>query len=598
MTNVFLKYVATQVKRYRNDYSISEGKAFGLWYATEGLELEEDEAFEAVSFDGGNDKDIDLFYVDQESERVLIGQLKFSAKGQYRGKKNELLALIHTSDWLRDPVSLERDGRADLASAAHDYLDAVGRGFSVEYIYAYCGPANKEVDDAARQFNVNEAGNVPSRSCRVVNHENLSSEHDERINQSTRIGSVSLKCNTKRSFEEKGGFGTAFVTTLTGSQLRQLYVDHGDRLFDRNVRLFLGARKGGVNAGIRETIDSLSDRINFWAYNNGVTFVCDSYDLESDQIVLNNFSIVNGCQTTVTIGNSLPTSVRKVRVLARFIAAPERAIDSIIRYTNSQNPIRLWDLTAQDKLQKRIKRELAVLPQPYLYVLRKGETRRMSPSERGKYRRSGSGALCAIPHDLAAQYLASFRGLPSIAYKEKGRVFSSHYDDVFPDQIRAEEVVLVWQAASVAATLVKKELEHAVQEGNAARVSILKRGAKFFVLAAMAVILHERNGKTFLNKLKADVAVSKTTEGRLKNYATVALEWYVEAMQELIDAGNEASTLVRSQEWWTKVRQKIQSKPQTSEESFADERRVKVIDRGDSADHRIPAVALGVGSPR
>jgi hypothetical protein len=99
-----------------------------------------------------------------------------------------------------------------------------------------------------------------------------------------------------------------------------------------------------------------------------------------------------------------------------------------------------------------------------------------------------------------------------------------------------------------------------VQNSDAARISILKRGAKFFVLAAMAVILPERNGKTFLNKLKADVAVSKATENRLKNYATVALEWYVEAMQELIDAGNEASTIVRSQDWWTKVRHKLQSK--------------------------------------
>jgi len=61
------------------------------------------------------------------------------------------------------------------------------------------------------------------------------------------------------------------------------------------------------------------------------------------------------------------------------------------------------------------------------------------------------------------------------------------------------------------------------------RVVILKRGAKFFVLAAMAIILHERNGKTFLNKLKGEVAVSKTTGQRLKNYATMALEWYVEA---------------------------------------------------------------------
>ncbi len=556
----FLKYLGQQVHRYRTEYSLSDGKAFGLWYAVDSLGLQEDEAYEAVSYDGGNDKDIDFFYIDQEAERILVGQLKFQSKGQYKGKKSELLGLIHATDWLKDPESLERDGRKDIAAAARDYLDAVGRGFSIEYLYVYCGPAHKDVEDAARQFNVTEAGNVPSRSCRVVHLPNLIAEHSERIDQSTRISKVTLKCTESRSFEEKGGFGAAFVTTLSGSQLRDLYLAHNDRLFNRNVRLFLGARKGGVNAGIRDTIDSDLDRPNFWAYNNGVTFVCDSYESDRDQLTLHNFSIVNGCQTTVTIANSPASAAKNVRVLARFIAAPERAIDSIIRFTNSQNPIRLWDLTAQDKLQKRLKKELAALPQPFLYILRKGETRQLTSADRKKFKRGGSAGLCSIPHDLNAQYVAAFRGLPAISYKDKGRIFSAHYDEVFPDQIRPEEVVLVWQAGSVASDHVKKELEQAVRDEVHQRVAILKRGAKFFVVAAMAIILHERNGKTFLNKLKPEVAVSKATEGRLRSYATVALEWYLEVMQELIDGGAEVTTLVRSQDSWTKIRQRLLSK--------------------------------------
>jgi hypothetical protein len=275
---------------------------------------------------------------------------------------------------------------------------------------------------------------------------------------------------------------------------------------------------------------------------------------------LNNFSIVNGCQTTVTIANSPASAAKDVSVLARFIAAPEAAIDEIIRYTNSQNPMRLWDLSAQDKLQKRLKKELAALPQPFLYILRKGETRQLSNTERKKYRRGGRGPICAIPLDRGAQYLAAFRGLPAIAYKDKGRIFSSSYDEVFPPQIRPEELVLVWQAGSAAADTVRRELEKAVQNQDQERVAILKRGAKFFVLAAMAIILHERNGKTFLNKLKAQVAVSATTVGRLRNYAAIALEWYVESARDLVEGGTEITTGIRSQDWWNKVRQKVASK--------------------------------------
>jgi len=556
----FLKYLHEQVQQYRSHYRLTEGKAFGLWYAIDSLGLQEDEAYEAVSSDGGNDKDIDFFYIDQEAERVLVGQLKFNTKGKYKGKKAELLSVIHATDWMKDPESLERDGRKDMAAAARDYIDALGKGFSIEYLYVYCGPPQKDVDDTARQFNVNEAGNVPSRSCRVVHLPNLIAEHTERIDQSTRISRATILCNTVNSFEEKGTFGTAFSTTLSGSQLRDLYLTYGDRLFNRNVRLFLGARKGGVNAGIRDTIDSDADRPNFWAYNNGVTFVCDRYEINHDSLTLLNFSIVNGCQTTVTVANSPEFAAKQVRVLTRFISAPERAIDSIIRFTNSQNPIKLWELSAQDKMQKRLKKELAALPQPYLYVLRKGETRQLTAKDRKKFKRGGSGTFCTIPHDLNAQYIAAFRGLPSVAYKDKGRIFSAHYDEVFPAQVRPEEVVLVWQAGSVATELVKKELENAVQQQEHSRVAILKRGAKFFVIAAMSVILHERNGKTFINKLKPEVAVSKATEDRLRNYATVALEWYTEAMQELVDAGAEITTLVRSQDSWTKIRQRLLSK--------------------------------------
>jgi len=556
----FLKYLRTEVNKYQAQYSLNEGKAFGLWYAIDSLGLEEDEAYEAVSFDGPNDKDIDIFYIDQEAERVLIGQLKFGAAGNYKAKKSELLSVIHATDWLADPESLRRAGRKDIAAAAEDYCWALGEGYSVEFLYVYCGPEHHDVEDTARQFNVTEAGNVPSRSCRVVHLSNLIAEHAERIDQSTRIPKADLRYKRTRAFEEAGTFGKATVTSLSGTELRRLFVEYGDRLFARNIRLFLGARKGGVNAGMRETMESDSERPKFWAYNNGITFVCDHYELGDKTLTLHNFSIVNGCQSTVTIGNSTAEQAKSVRVLARFIASPERAIDSIIRFNNSQNPIRVWDLSAQDKLQKQLKKKLAALPQPYFYVLRKGESRQLTTAERKKFRRGGTGQLCAIPRDLNAQYIAAFRGLPAIAYKDKGKIFSTHYTEVFPSQIRPEEVVLIWQASTVAADLVKKELENATQEKDDKRIAILKRGAKFFVIAAMAIILHERNGRTFLNKLKPEVAVSKKTEGRLQNYASVALEWYVEGMSDLIGPGTEVSTLVRSQEHWTKIRQKLLSK--------------------------------------
>jgi hypothetical protein len=556
-TAEFLKYLNKEVRIYRKKYRLSEGKAFGMWVATEYLGLDETDAFEAVSVDGGNDKDLDLFFVDEETERIVVSQTKFNAKGRYRAKKNELLGLLHTTDWLKNPEGLAREGRPELEAAAREYTDATSKGYPVEYVYAFCGPDAKDVSDAARQFNFDAVNNIPSQLAKWMGLEYLRSLHEESISQSTRVGSCSIKLSN--FFEESGAYGKAIVTTIDGAQLSALYQVHGDQLFDRNVRLFLGVRKGGVNAGIQNTLASASERKNFWAYNNGITFICDDFDPpKRGKIELRNFSVVNGCQTTVSLANASKDALEDIRVPVRFIRASEKVIDSVITYNNSQNPIRLWDLNSQNKLQKKLKKQIAELPQPFFYALRKGEIQKLTSTEREKFKRDGK--IQQISHDLAAQFIAAFRGLPAIGYKDKGKVFSVYRDQVFPPQIRPEEVVLIWQAGRIAKELVKEQLEEAIEHEDETRVSILKRGAAFFVVATMGILLHERNGQTFLNNLKSEVATSKKTIQRLQNYATVALEWYVEAINGLINSDNDVASLVRTQEGWMKMLPRIQSK--------------------------------------
>jgi AIPR protein len=126
------------------------------------------------------------------------------------------------------------------------------------------------------------------------------------------------------------------------------------------VRLFLGTRKGSVNAGISDTLQDPQQRGNFWAYNNGITIICDAYQIENDKIVMNNFSIINGCQTTVSLA-STSSVLDQVDVLTRLINAPQEVVDDIIRFNNSQNPIKMWDIASQNKTQRRLRREFEAL---------------------------------------------------------------------------------------------------------------------------------------------------------------------------------------------------------------------------------------------
>src|SRR5438093_1666476 len=557
MSEEFLTHLCDQVEGLQKRWGLAEGPAFLMWYATEALDLPEDVAYEAVSYDGGNDKDVDLFHLDEQHERILIAQGKFNRKGGYKANKNELLGLLHTTDWLGNREALVREGRQELVAAADDYMEGLSRGYSVEYQYVYAGPPHKDTLDQAELFNARALDEHPSSHATVIDLPLLEAIHREAAGEDTRIPEATIKLKREQFFPQEGSYGQAVVATLPAEELCRLRSDHGDELFARNVRLFLGTRIGGVNAGIRDTLSS-GDRTNFWAYNNGVTFVCDSFKLDSDQATLrlSNFSIVNGCQTTVSLGNAASASA-DAEVLARFIAAPPRLIDSIIFYTNSQTPIRGWELRSQDRLQKRLQSEMTDEPNRYYYALRRGEVRTLNPDERAKFTRDGR--FHVIPHDMLAQFLAAFHGLPYVAYKDKGKIFSVHYEAVFPPDLRVEEALLTWRASEAADRVVSEALKRALDQGEELDSVILKRGGKLFTVAVISQMLSLRNGPNFINKLEREVVTSKATLDRLATYANVAVVWYVRATRQMVGEQGlqRLSAVLRTQDTYPQLRKAI-----------------------------------------
>jgi hypothetical protein len=59
----------------------------------------------------------------------------------------------------------------------------------------------------------------------------------------------------------------AYLAVLPGETLADIYIQHGSRLLEGNVRTFLG-RSSNVNKGIAQTVAKAPE--TFFAYNNGV----------------------------------------------------------------------------------------------------------------------------------------------------------------------------------------------------------------------------------------------------------------------------------------------------------------------------------------
>jgi len=559
----FLEFIREETRKQSETYKMSRGKAFMLWYAVEGLDLDQDDALDAASYDGGNDKAIDLFYVDDYYERIIIGQGKYKSSGTYKPTVGEFLELVHSVDWLSNPQALEREGRLDLAEAARDFCDAVSKGYSVEFVYVYLGQAHKELQDAIANFNSRSRAAQPVQSARALHKDLLRAVHDDFEDRSTRVRKGEILLENSKGYEEKAGFGRALVASIPATELKRLYEEHGDALFDRNVRLFLGTRKGGVNAQIQQTLEGPRERQNFWAYNNGLTFICSRYERskEGNDLLLENFSIVNGCQTTVVVAGANDKHLKGVSVLARFVASEdENVIDSVILYTNSQTPIKPWEIASRSNPQKRLKADLAKEPVPYLYETRKGEKRALGAKERSKFKENGK--LRVIPYDKLAQYLGTFNGLPTIAYKDKAKLFSAYREVVFPADISAEKAILVWRAGELAEEMVRTEIADAISSGDELQAKILRRGGKLFVLYVASLVLAERNGASFVQRIKREVVVSKKTTDRLRAYLKIAVVWYVESMREILGRGQShgLNQVLRAQETSQLIKQSVIAK--------------------------------------
>lgn len=95
------------------------------------------------------------------------------------------------------------------------------------------------------------------------------------------------------------GDGAAIVN-VSAYSIKRLYAQYNTDLLARNLRYHVPGRD--IDNAIKKTIESDPD--SFWLKNNGITVVCEDFEIDGKQVKLRNFSIVNGGQTTYILHKS------------------------------------------------------------------------------------------------------------------------------------------------------------------------------------------------------------------------------------------------------------------------------------------------------
>lgn len=154
---------------------------------------------------------------------------------------------------------------------------------------------------------------------------------------------------------EEEGFTTYVGLADVKDFLRLMEDDKNERLFAQNVRTDLRSQ---INKDIRRTYEEEPDK--FWLGNNGLYIVCKNVTSTGNTYRLTYPSIVNGSQTLHSVFSSSKRHSCKilVRILKMDVLGNPRLLSAVIRRTNTQNPMKLINLSAHDPFQLNIARYL------------------------------------------------------------------------------------------------------------------------------------------------------------------------------------------------------------------------------------------------
>jgi hypothetical protein len=232
------------------------------------------------------------------------------------------------------------------------------------------------------------------------------------------------------------------IFTAPAADLASIYDRLGNAIFQLNPRLTL--KRSKVNAKIVATLRAPDDKAFFWAYNNGISVVCDDFRRRNNnEILVFNMRIVNGCQTTTALATAQREGLLtdNVHVLVRLFVAPPRAgelAEKISERTNRQNAIRARDLVSNDEEQRRLEQEFARLS--YFYERKAGGADALPRADKRRYR----GKL--ISSEMAGRAYLAFTGHPkdaiSLSEEELFDDAAATYQQVYGRP--AVELVITW----------------------------------------------------------------------------------------------------------------------------------------------------------
>ena len=439
--------------------------------------LTDEEAFDGI-VDGGNDFGVDALYFSPPDDgelhiTLLQGKYKTALTGDSAFPEKAIAGMIDAISVLFDPKTPVRlnprlaqrveEIRSFVRDGAIPRVTAVAANNGMRWM----AEAQQRIDNASKDFN----GQV---AWRHVGAEDILSllQARQSINTELRL--------TGQAIVETFDFRRALIGRMSVAELARLTNDYGNQLFERNIRRYLGLVGNRDNEAVATTLRAPDQRPNFYFYNNGITIVCSKFSYSALQrdnwtVHIKDLQIVNGGQTARTVQQAhqeINAEIEEAQVLIRIYELGEddaEVVDAITFATNSQNPVDLRDLKANDPRQRALGESIAGLGYKYRA---KREDRTVSPDE----------FTSAV---VAEAVLAVWRKRPHQARSRSREHFGALYETIFKRSLNGAQAII--------AALLLRHVENRRKRPPSDAPDFLAYGSRFIAMLMGDYLLSEMN---------------------------------------------------------------------------------------------------------
>ena len=509
------------------DEAARRSLAFLFLVAKTAFDLTDEQTIDGI-VEGSNDFGIDALYFeppdDGELHVTLIqGKYKADLRGVSEFPENGISGMIAAIGALFDPslpVHLNRrlnERIEDVRSFVKDGAIPTVTALAANNGRRWTEQGQRRIENAARDFG------------KQVEWRHIGSEELLALLQAPRPINAELKLSGAATVETFD-FRRALTGRMSVTELARLTAEYGNRLFDRNIRRYLGLAGNRVNEAVAATLQEPNQRCNFYFYNNGITITCSQFrhnalQRENWSVQVSDLQIVNGGQTARTVqhmAEKIGPEISAAEVLVRIYELKKddaELVEAITFATNSQNPVDLRDLKANDPRQKALGQSISRLGYKYRA---KREDKPVSSDE----------FTSAV---IAEAVLAIWRRKPHQARFRSRQHFGALYDTIFTSNLNG--------AQAIVAALVHRHAENRRKRPPRDAPDFRAYGSRFVAMLMGSYLLNEMEIQLDQLDHRNFGEARELVEQRSHNYLMRAEAQISEALEPLFS--NRERTLQR-----------------------------------------------------